>query len=327
MKPFIFFFAMLLIAILTVGCSVRDVHYKPDVIVAKLDKEIKKEIKGQQTPLIEERESESLGVQSFSTVLTPAEAQLSLETSNEITFGSYKALVIGVNEYPFFRDLQTAGNDARAIAHLLKHDYGFRVKLMINPKRSEIIAALADLRRTLSRSDNLLIYYAGHGWLDDGANEGYWLPSDARKADEANWISNATITSSIRAMQAKHIMIVVDSCYAGKLIRGIHIERRTPDYVARISQKIARVVLTSGGLEPVVDSSSNNRHSVFASSFIKALLENDGVMDGTQLFSRIRRPVMLNSDQTPEYSDIRKAGHDGGDFLFVRKTSPTSPVH
>jgi hypothetical protein len=27
---------------------------------------------------------------------------------------------------------------------------------------------------------------------------------------------------------------------------------------------------------------------------------------------------MLNSDQTPEYSDIRKAGHDGGDFLFVR---------
>ena len=27
---------------------------------------------------------------------------------------------------------------------------------------------------------------------------------------------------------------------------------------------------------------------------------------------------MLNSDQAPEYSDIRKAGHDGGDFLFVR---------
>jgi hypothetical protein len=42
-------------------------------------------------------------------------------------------------------------------------------------------------------------------------------------------------------------------------------------------------------------------------------------MDGTQLFNMIRRPVMLNSDQTPEYSDIRKAGHDGGDFLFVRK--------
>ena len=25
------------------------------------------------------------------------------------------------------------------------------------------------------------------------------------------------------------------------------------------------------------------------------------------------------SDQTPEYSDIRKAEHDGGDFLLVRR--------
>jgi hypothetical protein len=29
--------------------------------------------------------------------------------------------------------------------------------------------------------------------------------------------------------------------------------------------------------------------------------------------------VVLNADQTPQYSDIRRAGHDGGDFLFVRK--------
>jgi hypothetical protein len=58
---------------------------------------------------------------------------------------------------------------------------------------------------------------------------------------------------------------------------------------------------------------------IFASAFIEALKENQQVMDGTQLFSMLRRPVMLNSDQTPEYSDIRKAGHDGGDFLFVRK--------
>ena len=27
--------------------------------------------------------------------------------------------------------------------------------------------------------------------------------------------------------------------------------------------------------------------------------------------------MIVNADQTPEYSDIRLAGHDGGDFLFV----------
>ena len=67
----------------------------------------------------------------------------------------------------------------------------------------------------------------------------------------------------------------------------------------------------------MVDRGGKGDHSVFASALIDVLSENEAVLDATLLFSKIRRPVMLNSDQTPEYSDIRKAGHDGGDFLFV----------
>lgn len=321
MRRSMFFLCGILIAMLLSGCLPGPVHYKPDRIVAELDKNMKKEVKSKKEPVVEDNKN----IYSiYSTIQQPSEfstsrkSQLPLATGNEINFGTHHALVIGINDYPYMKDLQTAKNDARAVAYLLRNDYGFMVKLMIDPKRSEIISALGGLRRELSSTDNLLIYYAGHGWLDDEADEGYWLPSDATPKDEANWISNSTITSSIRAMQAKHIMLVVDSCYSGKLIRGIHIRRKTPDYLSRISQKVARVVLTSGGLEPVIDSAGNERHSVFASAFIKALHENDEVMDGTELFSKIRRLVMLNSDQTPEYADIRKAGHNGGDFLFVR---------
>ena len=60
-------------------------------------------------------------------------------------------------------------------------------------------------------------------------------------------------------------------------------------------------------------------HSPFAKAFIDALKDNNAVMDGTQLFSKMRRPVMVAADQTPQYADVRQAGHDGGDFLFVRK--------
>ena len=42
------------------------------------------------------------------------------------------------------------------------------------------------------------------------------------------------------------------------------------------------------------------------------------MLTGTDLFKRVKRPVQVNADQTPNYADIRKAGHDGGDFLFVR---------
>jgi len=61
---------------------------------------------------------------------------------------------------------------------------------------------------------------------------------------------------------------------------------------------------------------------VFAAALLDALQANDGVMNRTELFLAVRRPVMLNAPQTPEYSDIRFAGHDGGDFLFVRSRTP-----
>ncbi len=60
-------------------------------------------------------------------------------------------------------------------------------------------------------------------------------------------------------------------------------------------------------------------HSVFATALMRALQDNDGVIEGQLLFERIKRRVVLNADQTPQDSDIRRAGHDGGDFLFVRR--------
>ena len=126
------------------------------------------------------------------------------------------------------------------------------------------------------------------------------------------------IVSQVRAMKAKHVMVVADSCFSGTLTRGIKIEQRTPQWLTKIVKKKARISLTSGGLEPVMDSGGGN-NSVFAAVFLSLLRENDGVLDSSQLFSQLRPKVMVNSDQTPEYGDIHKAGHDGGDFLFVRQ--------
>ena len=78
-------------------------------------------------------------------------------------------------------------------------------------------------------------------------------------------------------------------------------------------------MLSSKGLEPVIDSGGKSGHSVFASAFLDVLKKNETIMDGAQLFNALRRPVMLNSDQTPEYSDIHRAGHEGGEFIFIPK--------
>jgi len=234
-------------------------------------------------------------------------------------FGRYSALVIGVDEYDHLPSLGNALGDARAVGAVLREDYGYRVQELANPTRAEVLKALVEIRRRLDENDNLLIYYAGHGWLDEDADEGYWLPSDADRADPTNWISNDTITAQLRAIRARHVMVVADSCYSGKLVRGIKVGPRPSDHYARMAARRARVVLSSGGLEPVVDSGGQGGHSVFAAAFLDALRSNESVVDGATIFARLRRPVMTNADQIPEYSDIRLAGHDGGDFLFVRK--------
>ncbi len=235
----------------------------------------------------------------------------------DIDFGKYSALIIGNNNYQYLPPLKTAQNDAKQVAEILSSRYGFKVKLLLDAKRSDILLALNNLRWNLDNRDNLLIYYAGHGWLDNEADEGYWLPVNAQKDNMLAWISNSSITASLRALKAKHVLIVADSCYSGKLARGVHIVSKTPGYLSRLSRKRARCVISSGGLEPVIDSGGDGLHSVFATAFLDALKENNDILDGSQLFNKLRRPVMLNSDQTPEYSDIRKAGHDGGEFLFV----------
>ena len=242
--------------------------------------------------------------------------------SEKSGFGNFYALVIGDNKYSFLQELKTAENDAREIAAVLRDDYHFNVTLLLNAGRSDIMLSLDKFRSLLTEDDNFLIFYAGHGYLDVKGDEGYWLPIDAKMDNEINWISNSYIATVLKAVAANHVLIVSDSCYSGKLVRGgeeKQVSLKNLSYYKNITSKRSRCVISSGGLEPVVDNGGEDGHSIFASSFINALKENKGIMDTNTLFTEVRHMVMLNSSQTPEFADLRNAGHMGGEFLFIRK--------
>lgn len=80
-------------------------------------------------------------------------------------FGNYYALVIGNNDYRHWDKLQNPVNDAKEIADVLRDRFGFKVTLLLNATREQILRSLNDLRKQLTEKDNLLIYYAGHGQL------------------------------------------------------------------------------------------------------------------------------------------------------------------
>ncbi|MBL8324504.1 MAG: caspase family protein [Rubrivivax sp.] len=257
-------------------------------------------------------------LQSVAAVVpTPGASAPALDAA---VFGRYHALVIGNNAYLHVDRLETAINDARAVGDVLRTSYGFDVRVLTDTTRADIVEVLDEYRARLREGDNLLIYYAGHGWLDAEADKGFWLPVDAHPDKRTQWVSNDTVRDALRALKAKHVLVVADSCFSGTLTRGAAAKRtdRSAEYLQRMARLKARQVLTSGGLEPVADSGGGG-HSPFAAALIEALRSNPGVLDATSLFSELRRPVALRSDQVPQFADIRMAGHEGGDFLFVRR--------
>jgi len=247
-------------------------------------------------------------------------------------FGNYHALVIGNDEYRQLPRLNTAVNDAREIDRTLKARYGFKVTLLLDANRYQILSALNGLRERLTDKDNLFIYYAGHGELDRKNQRGHWLPIDAEPNSSANWISNIAITDILNAMNVQQLLVVADSCYAGTLTRSsvgrldaALSETERLKVIQLMARKRSRMVMTSGGLEPVLDSVGGS-HSVFAQPFIELLQSNVGVLSGQEMFRQLQIRVAVtaqrvDAQQVPEYAPIKFAGHEAGDFFFVRASN------
>jgi uncharacterized caspase-like protein len=251
----------------------------------------------------------------------------------DIPFGNYHALLIGNKNYTLWPRLDTPEHDARETAALLGQKYGFKTKLLLNATRYDILRALNDLRKELTEKDNLVIYFAGHGYLDEKIGRGYWVPIDGEVDSNANWISTFAITDILSSLAAKHVLVIADTCYSGALTRsalarleaGMSDEVRT-NWLRIIAEKRSRTVLTSGDLKPVLDGGGGS-HSIFAKALLSVLHENEEILEGQRLYQQISARVAYAAsavmtdtgpvEQVPQYAPIKFAGHESGDFLFV----------
>ena len=255
-----------------------------------------------------------------------------------VDFGTYHALIIGNQNYASMPNLETPANDAKELERVLRSEYGFNTRLLLDATRYQILSALNGMRAELTERDNLLIYFAGHGELDNANLRGHWLPVDAEPESTANWISNVAITDILNAMAAKHILVIADSCYSGSMTRsslarlgkGMSPGEKKSWY--RIMAKArARAVLTSGGLKPVLDTGGEG-HSIFTQALLDVLRGNRQILEGYKLYRQVQTRVKqdalrLNVAQDPQYAPLKFAGHEAGEFFFLpRNVAAWLPV-
>jgi hypothetical protein len=248
----------------------------------------------------------------------------------QVEFGEFYALLIGNENYEMLPDLVTPKEDVRQIGAVLSERYGFHTTVLEDSGRQQIMDSMYELLGRLTSEDNLLIYYAGHGEYVTDTDRGVWLPVDASPSSPANWISNVEINDYLKQIRAKQIVVIADSCYSGALTRSALINTRPgltdEEYEAHLEKMAripARVVLTSGALAPVLDSTSpDSQHSIFAAALIEILTQNDTVLSAQDLGRTIAAKVSLAAtkvgyEQEPQYAPLNHSNHQGGDFFFV----------
>jgi hypothetical protein len=271
-------------------------------------------------------------VAEVTTEQNPAAKAIASRSYKQLELGRYFALLIGNQNYEALENLETPLNDVQRAESILKDRYGFTVFTIEDSDNVKLMETINDLYQVVGENDNLLLFYAGHGnRLRTGSREvGYWLPANADPPPrDTFWISNEFVSGHLSRLKAKRILVVSDSCYAGLLsgeptflLLGDDAPNyNDPGFLAFKLGKRARLLLTSGGDRPVLDSDGRG-HSVFARAFLDELEKNDGLMAAPELFVRIRDRVKQAAaaqsfEQKPDFKTIKSAGHEIGDFFFV----------
>lgn len=256
-----------------------------------------------------------------------ASASAAHAAATPLLAGKRHALVIANQHYRHWAPLDTPRADAQAVATVLQQRFGFQVTMLQDTTRQQLLAALGRLRQQVGPQDQVVVYYAGHGQMDSVTARGYWIPVDGDEKDIAQWVSVIDVTDQLSAMSARHVLVIADSCYSGTLTRSLvpavdqalTLEQRMGP-LQQLSRQRARVAMTSGGLEPVVDGGSID-HSLFARSLLDVLGQVKSPVAAQELhgavaarFAHLAR--RLKVQQQPQYAPIGFAGHEAGDFVF-----------
>lgn len=246
---------------------------------------------------------------------------------------NYHALVIGIGQYggTGWPQLGTARADAQSIGQVLRKHYGFEVSELTDRQatRGNILRAL-DQTMKLGKNDALLIFFAGHGYYDSEMAEGYWIPFGAKRSCQnlpakEDWIWNSSIARIISASPARHILLIVDTCYGGSLFRGEFESKKSLQWYKRAMSIPSRGLISSGNLEPVLDSGIH--HSVFAQELLHYLeYSSNTVFSASDIAVSIRGEVSRLTGQLVRTGPLDSPTHAGGEFVFIRRGTNLSPT-
>lgn len=211
----------------------------------------------------------------------------------EFEVGRQYAVIIGIDKYDQWPSLRSAAAEARDVKRVLADRYYVDEFFELYDKDATAAGIrrlfLDTLPKKVGLKDSLLIFYAGHGYLDE-SKTGFWIASDGDKDvySQRGWIPNAQLRNYVAGLKVQRVLLVADACFSGDFLNVTRGAGPAIDsaYFKKALSLTARQVLTSGSSEAVPDESE------FGRQLVSVLERNtESVLDPHTMFDRIRRGV------------------------------------
>jgi uncharacterized caspase-like protein len=225
-------------------------------------------------------------------------------TSAEALADKRVALVIGNSNYRAAPRIETAANDATAMAALFRKAGFDFVDLKSDLGLVQFRSAIADFRKAAEGSDIAVIYYAGHGLEVD--RENYLIPVDAALLniqDTGSELVSLQAMVSATAGASKLHFVVLDACH--DIVSAVRVRRenglgtRVPAAgLGRVGSTGADTLIAYASRAGTTSVDQGVDHSPYAAALLKSLTIPG--LDIRLALGRVRDDVRKETDGRQE---------------------------
>ncbi len=210
------------------------------------------------------------------------------QTIADLTAKKY-ALIVGTDNYKSkgWNKLSNPIKDARAVADELSNSYGFEVQLLEDKPMDSVYKAIREYYRIAQPNDQLVVYFAGHGDVDNELlDDGFIVCSDSKSIDDDpirnTYIPYDRLKKMLNNIPARQVLVLLDVCHGGTFdSKAFNKEKRESgtgsitnmNVLQFLKDKLplrTRKFLSSVGSEPAFDGKAG-RHSPFANLLLQVL--------------------------------------------------------
>lgn len=162
-----------------------------------------------------------------------------IQSAEPTQSGTKRALLIGINRYQVLPSLNGSLNDIETMRQVLTTRWGFQshhVTMLTDQAatRAGMLAAFEKLAKETGPEDVVYVHYSGHGSqvedfsgdeTDDHLDETL-VPHDGRTAKVPD-ITDDELDEIFSRLNARSVLIVLDSCHSGTATRSLDIRTRS----------------------------------------------------------------------------------------------------